>query len=309
MVVEGNVSLMSGRQISIPSFPYDTNASFWTGDESLLASGLQETYAQAEPIYNQNASGSVFAYDKGTLWSFQGFSSGQTVDVWDLTWATRKPWPTVASLGTAANVRGDAVTDGRYLYAAAEDRLRGFNVKTRTSVSSIINRAFGFNSYAVRGIDIYRGRLYVAGDADEINVFTIAGATGGLVEQIPVTAHTVFGTTLAASHRHLFLTEDDQLEIVKLGNNLDGGGASSVGVLQHSDTISDPTVVGDLLLVREGMGIVVYDLTPLFAGTGLPVFAGSIGSAGALYPGDAKLEVAGPWAFLRGRSYRAFDLR
>jgi|GEM_PF-1892681 len=305
LAVDGNSVYVSGRQASTASFPYITSDTLWHVDEVNLAK--YGSLTGTDPLLNQTLGASTMVFDQGSLVAIAGFGASTRARLFDITRPTLT-WPEIADVagGTGA---ATSVTDGRYAFAAHRDSLQVYDIRSRATLSVATDYDFDNTFAQSRGLDLYRGQVYVSGDANEINVFAVTPSTGALSAQTPITAQTFAPDDLTVHGGFAFLTAGDVLEVVKLGPSGDGAGAMHIGSITLDGAVSDPTIVGDLLLLRQDMGLVAYDLNPLLADDDFPTFVGSVATADAPYDTSAKLTVAGPWAFLKGRSYRVFDLR
>jgi hypothetical protein len=214
---------------------------------------------------------------------------------------------------TGMQVSNQPVTDGERVYVPYDQygsagRIDAYDVRDATyrwSGPTTVSTAIGIESLAIA-----RDRLYAGTNDGRVFVWDTTNfnfATQKSTISLPAAAKV---TGLAVSGRFLFATDaSGNLTVVKLGaTDRDGNGASIVGTLATVYALANPTVVGDVLYASGNLGTATYDLTPLWTTGALPTPLGST-STDPPNLNAIRLAVDGPFAYLVGGVYRAFDLR
>jgi hypothetical protein len=125
-------------------------------------------------------------------------------------------------------------------------------------------------------------------------------------------------TGLAVQGRWLFVTyrstdvDPYGLAVYQLGAaNRDGSGAVLVGETTSPLPLTSPWVVGDVLYAASNLGTATWDLGPLWRDGTMPLPSGGIVNLEPSVGGTGfpTLMLDGPFGYLVGGTYRAFDLR
>ncbi|HEY6100515.1 MAG TPA: hypothetical protein VIW03_13855, partial [Anaeromyxobacter sp.] len=82
-----------------------------------------------------------------------------------------------------------------------------------------------------------------------------------------------------------------------------------VGSITSNLPLANPVVAGDVLYVSNNLGVGAVDLTPLWQSGTMPTFTSGAVNVDPLRVGPVRFYVDGPFGFLMGGGYRAFDLR
>ena len=186
-------------------------------------------------------------------------------------------------------------------------------------------------SQAIGAVALSRAKLYVGEQpvqfgaaGTNVHVFTVGATTSGgrsiptftRVTPIALGAGVQAVTGIAASGRWLFVTVQDatpnawELVVLKLDPaTRDGAGATVVARYPSSLPLANPIVSGDVLYASNNLGVASWDLGPLWRSGAPPSFLGGTGNADPTRAGPVRFLVDGPFGYLAGGTYRAFDLR
>jgi len=152
-----------------------------------------------------------------------------------------------------------------------------------------------------------------AGNA--VEVYDTAGNGLAKLTSLTLRAAVTSISGLAAQGRWLFVTyevgevQPYGLSVYQLDpTTRAGAGATLVADFASSVPLTSPTVVGDTLYVTRNLGVATWDLLPLWQDGKAPVALGASAILGPL-GGRTRFIVDGPFAYLVGGTYIAFDLR
>ena len=206
------------------------------------------------------------------------------------------------------------VTDGERVYVGYDQygstgRIDVYDLRDTQynwSLSTYTTLGVGIDSLAVA-----RDRLYAGTHDGRILVWDVSTWDFSAPKTTVTTPAGAAITGIAVSGRWLFYTDQSgDLGVVLLGAaDRDGNGASVLGTLATPfQLLANPTVVGDVLYASGNLGTATYDLTPLWRRGALPT---PLGGASTDPPNlePIRFYVDGPFAYLVGGVYRAFDLR
>lgn len=269
----------------------------------------------------------------GITWSFNGeyLSNLQGVEAYETAYPATA-WPTRASVGLAGadHVSAQPASDGDWAWVPRSSRAGGSwsrievydlrNPAAFTGAPVTADNAVTFGN-TLTALWWARDRLYVGWrSSGAIKVYNARGATLDTTTpartSIPTiaTARTITGITTSGSYLFATYQKDDPalwgLAVLKLHpNNLDGNGYTFVGSLTSNLPLANPVVAGDVLYVSNNLGVGAVDLTPLFRDGTMPSFTSGTVNVDPLRTGPVRFYVDGPFGFLMGGGYRAFDLR
>ncbi|MGI5861877.1 MAG: fibronectin type III domain-containing protein, partial [Myxococcales bacterium] len=226
-------------------------------------------------------------------------------------------WPRRASvtLATAGqSFAAEPVTDGEFAYVAGSaNRIDVYDLRNPAALSGT-PAAYLTVTGEISALGLGRDRLYVGRRGSPfVQVYTAAGKA--LATDSTFRVETVEAITgIALSGRYFFYTYKAQapdtwgMGVVLLAESL-GVPATQVGTYTTCFPLANPIVSGDTLFVSHNLGVATFDLGPLFREGRMPVAISSSAVVDVVRTGKVKLSIEGPFGYLVGGGYRAFDLR
>jgi hypothetical protein len=264
---------------------------------------------------------------EGIVWAFE-YDRSTSVSSMVAYDAASGLWATVGSAELTSIGRGfsvQPVTDGARIYLAGggSDQVTAYDARTpwAPGAAGETSRVLGSPGHTIDALAVHRERLYagttITGgvpviavlDTRDLGASALADVRLGAPADSFVTGITVAGPWLFYTYRSAAPTGPSGLGVVRLGANGDGAGAVELGRLGSADRLANPTVSGDTLFVSSNQAVAAFDLEPLWRSSQLPTLRASPPSQEAVYTGDVRMIVNGPFAYLLGGGYRVFDLR
>lgn len=261
-----------------------------------------------------------FLLQDGVLHTFGGFSNNSSLNVRSLVpanpssvWPSRGTYSVPIIVGQSNGPwNAQPVADGERAYASRNNYLEAYDLRAAPTLAASVNLG-----YRAGALALARDRLY-AGHGSGRTVRVYDTSSGGFAAPLTsLTLRTAVNaiTGLAVQGSHLFVTYAST-DVLPYGlavyllsaANRDGAGAVLLADFPSALPLGSPTVSGDTLYATANLGLASWDLMPLWRDGSAPV---ALSTAVSFEPiaGRSRLVLDGPWAYVLGGSYRAFDLR
>jgi hypothetical protein len=222
--------------------------------------------------------------------------------------------PAWKSPGTWLQIVGQPVTDGERIYIPYD----AYSSSGRIDIYDVRDGYYNWNpsptttltSTGIESLAVARDRLYAGTYDGRVLVWDVSNFNFANPRATVVLPNASAITGLAVSGRYLFYTDaNGELGVVLLGTaDRDGSGAMVLGMVATPFQLGNPTIVGDVLYASGGLGTATFDLTPLWTSGSMPTPLGGT-ATDPPFMTPIRFYVDGPFAYLVGGVYRAFDLR